>query len=109
VVGRGATYYRDLPLREDADAAVDPEQAAAALVEAVAGEAPAGHVVDALYEAAEGNPFFTEELLKALLERGFVSQVRGRWETRVSDKIDVPRSVRWVLGQRVKRLASGAQ
>jgi ATP-dependent helicase HrpB len=35
VVGRGATYYRDLPLKEDADAAVDPSQAAAALVEAV--------------------------------------------------------------------------
>lgn len=35
VVGRGGTYYCDLPLREDADAAVDPEKAAAALVEAV--------------------------------------------------------------------------
>ncbi len=35
VVGRGATYYRDLPLREDSDAAVDPAQAATALVEVV--------------------------------------------------------------------------
>jgi ATP-dependent helicase HrpB len=35
VVGRGATYYRDLPLREDADAAVDSQLATEALVEAV--------------------------------------------------------------------------
>jgi ATP-dependent helicase HrpB len=34
VVARGATYYRDLLLREDCDAPVDPEQAAAALAEA---------------------------------------------------------------------------
>jgi ATP-dependent helicase HrpB len=36
VVGRGATYYRDLPIREDSDAAVDPDLAAAALVDFVA-------------------------------------------------------------------------
>jgi ATP-dependent helicase HrpB len=35
VVGRGGTFYRDLPLREDADAAVDPDSASAALVDAV--------------------------------------------------------------------------
>ena len=38
VVGHGATYYRDLLLKEDSDAAVDPELAAAALVEAVRGK-----------------------------------------------------------------------
>ena len=34
VVGRGAIYYRDLLLREDSDAPVDPEQAARVLAEA---------------------------------------------------------------------------
>ena len=82
----------------------------AALIRArLHGASVSNELVALVHDRAEGNPFFTEELLKALVERGFVSQVRGRWETRVSDKIDVPRSVRWVVGQRVKRLASGAQ
>jgi ATP-dependent helicase HrpB len=41
VVGRGATYYRDLPLREDKDAAVDPEQASRVLAEALSRRAAA--------------------------------------------------------------------
>ena len=35
VVGRSAVYYRDLLLREDTNAAIDPERAAAVLGEAV--------------------------------------------------------------------------
>jgi ATP-dependent helicase HrpB len=35
VVARGEVSYRDLPLREDADAAIDPEQASAVLSEAL--------------------------------------------------------------------------
>ena len=35
VVARGVTYYRDLPLREDADAAVDPRQASKVLADAL--------------------------------------------------------------------------
>lgn len=38
-VARGAVYYRDLLLREDRDAPVDPRQAAAALGDAVRGRA----------------------------------------------------------------------
>ena len=35
VVGRGVVYYRDLPLREDGDAAIDPAQASKVLAEAL--------------------------------------------------------------------------
>jgi ATP-dependent helicase HrpB len=39
VVARGVVYYRDLPLREDKDAAVDPEQASRVLAESLSGRA----------------------------------------------------------------------
>ena len=52
---------------------------------------------------------FTEELLKALVEQGAVYQIADRWECRVSSPIELPHSVRSVVGQRVSRLGLGTQ
>ncbi len=42
----------------------------AALIEASLGKPAAPQVVDALFRAGEGNPFFTEELVRHLKEQG---------------------------------------
>ena len=47
VVARGVTYYRDLPLREDADAAVDPGQGSKVLADALSRRAAAFFADDA--------------------------------------------------------------
>jgi tetratricopeptide (TPR) repeat protein len=64
---------------------------------------------DLLQARTEGNPFFIEEVLKALVEQGaIVSSGTGRDRTAVVE-LDVPRSIRSVVGRRVGRLAPEAQ
>ena len=63
-----------------------------------------------LHGRAEGNPFFTGELLRDLIERGAVYQdEHGRWERHEIGEIAVPEGVRAVIGQRVGRLAADTQ
>ena len=51
VVARGVLYYRDLPLREESDAAIDPEQAAIVLAEAARSRAV--EIIQSNEQAAE--------------------------------------------------------
>jgi len=62
----------------------------------------------ALRGAAEGNPFFIEEILLHLVESGAVEQRDGRWEITVAswDELGVPEGVREVIGRRLSRLSS---
>jgi pentatricopeptide repeat protein len=60
----------------------------------------------ALYRETDGNPFFTLEVLRHLVESGVLVQATdGRWSA-ATDLADVglPESVREVIGQRVRRL-----
>jgi class 3 adenylate cyclase len=63
-----------------------------------------------LYQRAEGNPFFTRELLRALLDQGVISPdgagAPGKGD---ADELTVPESVRSVIGQRLARLAEETQ
>jgi len=61
-----------------------------------------------VHERAEGNPFFTEELFKTLVEQGAVYESGGRWQRKQLSQIEVPHSVRSVVGQRMSRLPTGA-
>src|SRR5215467_6866182 len=63
-----------------------------------------------LHKRAEGNPFFTGELLRDLIERGAVYQgAEGRWQRHDIEEITIPEGVRAVIGQRIGRLASSTQ
>jgi predicted ATPase len=73
------------------------------------GGAVSDELVTLVQRLAEGNPFFIEELVKDLIERGVVFRVDGRWDSRTQDAVEVPRSVRSVVGQRVSRLLPDVQ
>ncbi|MBV9281996.1 MAG: AAA family ATPase, partial [Chloroflexi bacterium] len=62
-----------------------------------------------IYRRTDGNPFYTHEVLRALVERGDVYRRNGHWERRETDEIAVPESVRAVIGERVSRLREGTQ
>jgi class 3 adenylate cyclase/tetratricopeptide (TPR) repeat protein len=64
---------------------------------------------DLVHARTEGNPFFTEEVLSALVEQGAIYREGAAWERKEMAEITVPQSVRSVVGQRVGRLASEAQ
>ena len=91
--------YREIELRPL------PSDASRALVAAAAeGELPE-YVAELLAERAGGNPFFLEEALRDLVERGALRRVDGRWELAVSpDELAIPTLVQGALQARLDRL-----
>jgi len=73
-----------------------------------AGEVPP-ELASLLHQRTDGNPFFTQEVLHALVERGDVFEQGGHWERRALEDITVPESVRSAIGERAARLTQPAQ
>jgi predicted ATPase/predicted Ser/Thr protein kinase len=65
--------------------------------------------LDGIYRETEGNPFFVEEVCKALIEEGKLSRENGRWSRPSMSEIQVPQSVRVAIQARVSRLPAPAQ
>jgi len=87
-----------------------PPNAVARILQSLCGREPPPHLVDAIYQETEGNPFFIEELFKHLVEEGKVLDASGqfRGDLRVSE-LDVPENVRLVIGRRLDRLIEASQ
>ncbi len=64
---------------------------------------------DLIYRETEGNPFFVEEILKHLVEVGALYIEDGRWQLKPIEEVDVPQSMREVIGRRLKRVADSCQ
>ena len=60
--------------------------------------------VDALLERTEGTPFFVEELIKVLVDRGDIYRESGDWARRDLADIEMPASVRETLLARTHSL-----
>ena len=64
---------------------------------------------DAIYARSEGNPFFTEELLKALVESGGVYFDGSGWHRKPIDQLEIPGSIREAVRARAERLTEDAR
>lgn len=86
------------------------QDAVAEMLAALAGQDPPPEVVTVVYEETEGNAFFVEEVFQHLHEEGRLLDERGRWrrDVRVGE-VDVPESVRLVIGRRLQRLPDEAR
>jgi tetratricopeptide (TPR) repeat protein len=86
------------------------QEGIAALLEATleAGEVSEA-VADLIYKATEGNAFFAQEVVRALLERGDITLQGGCWQPRPDSDLAVPESVRAAVLERVARLSPAAQ
>jgi class 3 adenylate cyclase/tetratricopeptide (TPR) repeat protein len=62
-----------------------------------------------LYERTEGNPFFVQQVMRVLVEKGDLYRENGRWARKAIGEIEVPESIRSVVGQRLARLADETQ
>jgi len=62
-----------------------------------------------LYERTRGNPFFTEEMLKSLVDSGQLRRDEGRWTGWNVGDFDLPRTVRDAIIARLTRLSPGAR
>ena len=72
---------------------------------ALLGENVSGEFAVAVHRETEGNPFFVEEVLKALIERGSVRRENGRWTRCDMDQLLIPQSVKEAIGHRLDRVS----
>jgi ABC-type transport system substrate-binding protein/class 3 adenylate cyclase len=91
--------YRELELRPL------PADASRSLATTAAGAELPESVAELLAERAGGNPFFLEEALRDLVERGVLLRDDGRWNLAVrEDELVVPALVQGALQARLDRL-----
>jgi tetratricopeptide (TPR) repeat protein len=72
---------------------------------ALLGEQVSGEFALAVHRETEGNPFFVEEVLKALIEKGSVRRESGRWRRCDMDQLVIPQSVKEAIGHRLNRVS----
>jgi ABC-type oligopeptide transport system substrate-binding subunit/predicted Ser/Thr protein kinase/tetratricopeptide (TPR) repeat protein len=65
--------------------------------------------LEGIYRETEGNPFFVEEVCKALVESGKLTYENGEWHRPSIDQLGIPQSVRVAIQSRVGRLTPNAQ
>jgi tetratricopeptide (TPR) repeat protein len=87
---------------------LDPlaRQDVAALVQAIfeMQEQIKDEFLDLFTSLTEGNPFFIEELLRAMVEAGDIVYVNGRWAYNWPLALHIPRSVQETVAQRIAQL-----
>jgi tetratricopeptide (TPR) repeat protein len=76
-----------------------------AQLDALLGEHVSGDFAQAVHRETEGNPFFVEEVLKALIEKGSVRRESGRWRRCDVDQLVIPQSVKEAIGHRLNRVS----
>ncbi|HLA24068.1 MAG TPA: protein kinase [bacterium] len=62
-----------------------------------------------IYRETEGNPFFVEEVLKHLVESGAIYREEGRWQRKEIAEIEVPQSVKEVIGRRLEQVSDACR
>jgi predicted ATPase len=73
------------------------------------GEGLSSRVAGMVYQKTEGNPFFVEEVARYLTESGAVTLGAQGWELKETVLMQLPDSVKAVVGERLERLGAEAQ
>jgi DNA-binding SARP family transcriptional activator len=63
-------------------------------------------VAEAIYRETEGNPFFVEEVVKALLAQEQQEPAHNQ-QRRSSAELEIPQTIKAAIGRRLRRLRSG--
>ncbi len=68
------------------------------------------HVQQAILQRAEGNPFFVEEVIRMLIDRGSLARRDGRWVAlKTVENVDVPDTLHGLLMARIDHLPEEAR
>jgi predicted ATPase/DNA-binding CsgD family transcriptional regulator len=65
--------------------------------------------LDLMESLTEGNPFFLEEVLQALINSGDVYLADGYWQRKAASELKLPRSIHDAVWQRVAGISSAAR
>lgn len=87
-----------------------PPHGVAEMLQALSGREPPESLVQLIHSETEGNPFFVEELYWHLAEQGKLMDTAGEFRRDLElPNIDIPQSIRVVIGRRLARLSEGTQ
>ncbi|MGD8396538.1 MAG: protein kinase, partial [Candidatus Eiseniibacteriota bacterium] len=81
-----------------------PDGTGAVLATLLGQDSVSGSFVTAIHAETDGNPFFLEETVKALIEQGQIHRHDGEWIACDVQQLTVPQSVRAAIGRRLDRL-----
>jgi predicted ATPase/class 3 adenylate cyclase len=85
-------------------------ESAELLMHALPGEGIPSRLRDRILDKAEGNPFFLEQVVRALLDDGTIAQAGTGWSvTRTDAEIRLPESLQAVLAARIDRLEADSR
>lgn len=80
------------------------------MLAALSAQPPPPSLTRVVFEETEGNPFFVEEVFRHLAEEGKLFDQKGGFRPGLrGDQLQVPESVRLVLGRRLERLSEEAR
>ena len=87
-----------------------PQSAVAEMIRALSEKEPPQDIVNLIYAGTDGNPFFVEELFRHLVERGKLMDANGEFRRDLNlAEIDVPQTLRLVIGRRLAQLSEEAR
>jgi tetratricopeptide (TPR) repeat protein len=93
-------WYRQIPLRP-----LGPDAIAELLDDLLGDKETVSALASRIYERTAGNPFFAEEVIRALVESGNLAGERGSYRLVVPvDRIEVPSNVQSLLAARIDNL-----
>jgi tetratricopeptide (TPR) repeat protein len=77
-----------------------------AQIAALLDENISGDFSEVVYRETEGNPFFVEEVMKALIEQGSLRRESGHWKRCELADLVIPQSVKEAIGNRLDRVSA---
>lgn len=85
------------------------ESEVAQMVTQTFGEAASAKLAEIVNQKTEGNPFFVEEMVRYLTESGAITLGESGWEVKDPALVQLPDSVKAVVGERLERLGEEAR
>jgi tetratricopeptide (TPR) repeat protein len=61
---------------------------------------------EAIFRETEGNPFFIEEVVKALIDSGQIYRENLEWQRGEIEELAIPQSIKEAIGRRLNRLSN---
>jgi tetratricopeptide (TPR) repeat protein/tRNA A-37 threonylcarbamoyl transferase component Bud32 len=61
---------------------------------------------EVMHRETEGNPFFIEEVVKALIEQGQIYRDDEGWQREAATELVIPQSIKAAVGRRLERLSA---
>jgi ABC-type oligopeptide transport system substrate-binding subunit/tetratricopeptide (TPR) repeat protein len=86
-----------------------PREQTRALLASIFQEEITEDFLDGIHRETEGNPFFIEEVCKALVESGKLYYRDGRWQRPSIQELGIPKNVRVAIQSRVNKLPAESQ